>query len=92
MKKDFLGARTPPKGWAVRLAGGAKLPSATTPPAQAMLDYAYATGNDKLVERLLSSVAILPSAEELKAEFGCDYFEQVGDVVVVQDSDDRAAR
>lgn len=59
--------------------------------AKAALDFARRHGLTGLEKLMLSSRNAMPSVEELKAELGCDLFEQYMSAEVVHDPDYAAA-
>lgn len=60
--------------------------------AKALLDEATKRGAEKLRQILLSGRAAMPSAHEIEAELGRDFFKQTGDVVIVGSADNGATR
>jgi hypothetical protein len=59
--------------------------------ATAVLAFARKCGATNLEKLMLSSRAAMPSVAELNAELGGNFFEQVGDALVIHDPDHAAA-
>ena len=67
------------------------VPSNHTPLATAAIQAAISQGNKKLFDRLTCGMAASPSVEELEAELGREFIQQVCDVEIVSSADNRTA-